>query len=145
MIKRQRNGGRAATECEVRAEGSSMTNVKAVGAAAKASASVKSGASHKEADEMGETYMFHEETTKETMNDLDDFEARLNGQKPAGRKSAASHALKPVPTSNVPPMFVPKVHKPVKPTSMSEEQEDALEAIKAVSELDRFEQRLNKQ
>ena len=48
---------------------------------------------------MGETYMFHEETTKETMNDLDDFEARLNGQKPAGRKSAASHALKPVPTS----------------------------------------------
>jgi len=47
-----------------------------------------------------------------------------------------------VPKSNVPPMFMPPKHKPVKPTSMSEEQEDALEARKAVSELDKFEQRL---
>ena len=94
-------------------------------------------------DELGETYMVHQESAKDVADDLDDFEARLNGQqkKPAGKKPAAGSS-KPVPKSNLPPMFVPPKHKPVKPTSMSEEQEDAMEALKAVSELDKFEKRL---
>jgi hypothetical protein len=37
---------------------------------------------------------------------------------------------------------MPPKHKPVKATSLSEEQEDALEALKAVSELDKFDMRL---
>jgi len=96
-------------------------------------------------DELSETYMVHQESAKDVADDLDDFEARLNGQqkKPSGKKPAASAgSSKPVPKSNVPPMFVPPKHKPVKPTSMSEEQEDAMEALKAVSELDKFEKRL---
>ena len=118
-----------------------MTNMKPAGAAAG-----KVAKPSKDVDELGETYMVHEESAKDVGNDLDDFEARLNGQKPAGRKPAASSKQsagnKPVPKSNVPPMFMPPKHKPVKPTSLSEEQEDALEARKAVSELDKFEQRL---
>ena len=47
-----------------------------------------------------------------------------------------------MPKSNVPPMFLPPKHKPVRPTALSEEQEDAMEALKAVSELDKFDQRL---
>ena len=119
-----------------------MTNMKSAGAAAGKVA--KATGPSKDADELGETYMVKEESAKDINNDLDDFEARLNGQQPAGRKPAASKpaANKPVPKSNVPPMFMPPKHKPVKPTSMSEEQEDALEARKAVSELDKFEQRL---
>jgi hypothetical protein len=97
-------------------------------------------------DELGETYMVHQESAKDVADDLDDFEARLNGQqkKPVGKKPAGASAgsSKPVPKSNVPPMFVPPKHKPVKPTSMSEEQEDAMEALKAVSELDKFDKRL---
>ena len=119
-----------------------MTNVKPAGAAAKAVAKVPGPS--KDGDELGETYVMHEESAKDTSNDLDDFEARLNGQKPAAKKAISSQpASKAVPKSNVPPMFMPPKHKPVKPTSMSEEQEDALEALKAVSELDRFEQKLN--
>ena len=118
-----------------------MTNMKPAGAVA-----AKVAKPSKDSDELGETYMVHEESAKDVGNDLDDFEARLNGQKPAGRKPAASSKQsagnKPVPKSNVPPMFMPPKHKPVKPTSLSEEQEDALEARKAVSELDKFEQRL---
>ncbi len=118
-----------------------MTNMKPAGGAA-AVAKVPGPAKD---DELGETYMVHEESAKEMADDLDDFEARLNGQKPAGRKPAASKpaATKPVPKSNVPPMFLPPKHKPVKPTSLSEEQEDAMEALKAVSELDKFDQRLS--
>lgn len=123
-----------------------MTNMKQ-GASDKAPAAVaKVPAASKDADELGETYMMNEESVKDMVNDLDDFEARLNGQKPAGKKPVAGGSgggSKPVPKSNVPPMFMPPKHKPVKPTSLSEEQEDALEAVKAVSELDKFEQRLN--
>lgn len=120
-----------------------MTNMKPAGAAA--GKVVKTTGTSKDVDELGETYMVNEESAKDMNNDLDDFEARLNGQKPAERKPAASKpsaSNKPVPKSNVPPMFMPPKHKHVKPTSMSEEQEDALEARKAVSELDKFEQRL---
>lgn len=112
--------------------------------AAKEGAVAKVPGPAKDGDELGETYVMHEESAKDVGDDLDDFEARLNGQKPS--KTAASKpkagGAKAVPKSSVPPMFIPPKHKPVKPTSMSEEQEDALEARKAVSELDRFEQRL---
>jgi len=124
-----------------------MTNMKQSGDAGEAKAPgavAKVPGPAKDGDELGETYTMHEESAKDVGNDLDDFEARLNGQKPSkpeGNKLQGGGA-KAVPKSNVPPMFMPPKHKPVKPTSMSEEQEDALEARKAVSELDRFEQRL---
>jgi hypothetical protein len=121
-----------------------MTNMKPGAKVPAATAKVPKAS--KDVDELGETYMVHEESAKDMTNDLDDFEARLNGQKPASKKSigpASTGRNKPVPKSNVPPMFMPPKHKPVKPTSMSEEQEEALDALRAVSELDKFEKRLN--
>jgi hypothetical protein len=126
-----------------------MTNMKPASSAAAKVPSVVAAAvarvpgPSQDVDELGETYMVHEESEKDVSNDLDDFEARLNGHKPSDRKPMASKRNdKAVPKSNVPPMFMPPKHKPVKATSLSEEQEDALEALKAVSELDKFDMRL---
>ena len=63
-----------------------MTNMKPSGAAvaAKAPGAVaKVPGPAKDGDELGETYTMHEESAKDIGNDLDDFEARLNGQKPS--------------------------------------------------------------
>ena len=91
-----------------------MTNMKPAGAAA--GKVTKTTGTSKDVDELGETYMVNEESAKDMNNDLDDFEARLNGQKPAERKPAANKSSagnKPVPKSNVPPMFMPPKHKHV--------------------------------
>jgi len=129
-----------------RAQRKAMTNMKPAGGAKVPGAVVAKVPGPAKDDELGETYMVHEESAKEMVDDLDDFEARLNGQKPASKKPAAggkpTGSSKPVPKSNVPPMFLPPKHKPVRPTALSEEQEDAMEALKAVSELDKFDQRL---
>lgn len=97
--------------------------------------------------DLGETYHLAEETKEDIGNDLDDFERRLNGGAPKGAaavKKAPKAPLRPVPKNNMPPMFVPGSYVKVKPTGLSEDQEDAMEAVKAVTELDRFEARLGK-
>ena len=116
------------------------TELKKGGAAAPVGATKKD-----EVDDLGETYQLSEETKEDVGNDLDEFERRLNGDgaKPAGAKRLASKAaLRPVPKNNMPPMFMPGNYVKFKPTGVSEEQEDAMEARKAVSELDQFEARL---
>lgn len=98
--------------------------------------------SKQDPDDMGDTYVEQDESREQVANDLDDFELRLKGERPAPKKPiAASAKSRPVPKSNIPPMMNPSKHVPVKPTSVSEEEEDSLEAIKAVSELDVFDKR----
>jgi hypothetical protein len=97
--------------------------------------------SKQDQDDMGDTYVEQDESREQVANDLDDFEMRLRGERPASKKPVANAKARPVPKSNVPPMMNPAKHVPVKPTSVSEEEEDSLEAIKAVSELDMFEKR----
>lgn len=111
--------------------------------------SVGAPAPSKEEDvDLGETYHLAEETKEEIGNDLDAFERRLNGEAPkaaaAAVKKAPKAPLRPVPKNNMPPMFVPGSYVKVKPTGLSEDQEDEMEAVKAVSELDRFEARQGK-
>eukprot|EP00293_Proteomonas_sulcata_P019667 CAMPEP_0184300374 /NCGR_PEP_ID=MMETSP1049-20130417/10798_1 /TAXON_ID=77928 /ORGANISM="Proteomonas sulcata, Strain CCMP704" /LENGTH=94 /DNA_ID=CAMNT_0026611073 /DNA_START=109 /DNA_END=393 /DNA_ORIENTATION=- len=85
-----------------------------------------------------------DESKEDVANDLDDFEARLEGRSSGakGGPSSKKSANRPVPKSNVPPMFVPKAYNKVQKQNLTEEQEDQMEAIKAVSELDKFEARL---
>ncbi|EKX54874.1 hypothetical protein GUITHDRAFT_149889 [Guillardia theta CCMP2712] len=96
-----------------------------------------------EADELGETYQLAEESVAEINDELDEFEARLSGKNPAPRPSGQAKSSKPTPQSHAPPMFAPpKNYVKVKSTAMSEEKEDDMEAIKAVSELEAFELRM---
>ena len=96
----------------------------------------------RDADDLGDTYAVNEETKEDVSTDLDDFERRLNGgggQRVSAKPNAPAKA---VPKSKVPPMVMaPPAYVHVKPTSMTEEEEDNMEALKAVSELERFEQR----
>mmetsp|Transcript_51251 Transcript_51251/g.107038 ORF Transcript_51251/g.107038 Transcript_51251/m.107038 type:complete len:121 (-) Transcript_51251:381-743(-) len=101
-----------------------------------------SSASKPDADDLGDTYVEQDETREQIVNDLDDFERRLNGEQPTTKKTTApSSKARAIPKSNIPPMMVPVKHVAIKPTAVSEEEEDSLEAIKAVSELDLFEKR----
>ena len=100
-----------------------------------------SNATRTESDDLGDTYVEQEETREQVVNDLDDFERRLNGEQPVKKAPGQNAKARAVPKSSIPPMMVPAKYVPVKPTSVSEEQEDSLEAIKAVSELDLFEKR----
>ena len=96
-----------------------------------------------ETDELGETYQLAEESVAEINDELDEFEARLSGKNPAPRPSGQAKSCKPTPQSHAPPMFAPpKNYVKVKSTAMSEEKEDDMEAIKAVSELEAFELRM---
>lgn len=90
-----------------------------------------------------EGYFVQEETKESASQDIDDFERRLNGEKIAPRQHKSSTALKPVKMS-APPMIAPAAHVKVQPTSMTEEEEDRAEALKAVGELERFESKLPK-
>ncbi len=94
-------------------------------------------------DKEEEDYIVSGESKEDISADLDAFERRLEGQKaatkPAAKKAAPARA---VPASNMPPMVAPKDYKKVNPTSMTEDEEDKMEALKAVSELEKFEQRL---
>jgi len=69
----------------------------------------------KKDEEMGETYMMPDESKEDVANDLDDFEARLEGRSSGakGGPSSKKSANRPVPKSNVPPMFVPKAYNKV--------------------------------
>jgi hypothetical protein len=100
-----------------------------------------SSASKPDADDLGDTYVEQDETREQIVNDLDDFERRLNGEQPTKKSTAPSSKARAIPKSNIPPMMVPAKHVAIKPTAVSEEEEDSLEAIKAVSELDLFEKR----
>eukprot|EP00961_Rhodomonas_salina_P022679 304398-Rhodomonas_salina.1 len=99
--------------------------------------------SAKDKDAETEDYMVSGESKEDMAAELDDFERRLEG-KSVSKPSAQKKTVKAVPTSNMPPMVAPKDYKKVKATSMTEDEEDKMEALKAVSELDRFEQRLGK-
>jgi hypothetical protein len=96
-----------------------------------------------DADDAEEAYDMQEESKEAASQDIDDFERRLNGEKMQQRpahKAAERAPLKMV----APPLCPAPKHIKVKSTSMTEEEEDRAEALKAVSELSRFEEKLGK-
>eukprot|EP00316_Scyphosphaera_apsteinii_P006778 CAMPEP_0119335812 /NCGR_PEP_ID=MMETSP1333-20130426/90431_1 /TAXON_ID=418940 /ORGANISM="Scyphosphaera apsteinii, Strain RCC1455" /LENGTH=82 /DNA_ID=CAMNT_0007346469 /DNA_START=111 /DNA_END=359 /DNA_ORIENTATION=+ len=78
------------------------------------------------------------------MNDIDDFESRLNGSKnPPARPTAAVPAKENKQSKQKPPSKAGSsyVQNAVKPVRLSEEQEDAAEGQRAVADIAKFEQR----
>eukprot|EP00294_Goniomonas_avonlea_P002841 CAMPEP_0114546400 /NCGR_PEP_ID=MMETSP0114-20121206/3915_1 /TAXON_ID=31324 /ORGANISM="Goniomonas sp, Strain m" /LENGTH=111 /DNA_ID=CAMNT_0001730895 /DNA_START=6 /DNA_END=341 /DNA_ORIENTATION=- len=105
----------------------------------------------KGADPMEETYQVEDETYAQaveavkTRSDIDDFERRLEGKPgiPAA-KSQQQQRGRPIPKPDV-PAAATKIHVGVKPSKkLTEEQEEDLEARRAMAELDAFDNKLPK-
>ncbi len=88
-------------------------------------------------------YDVQEESREAASQDIDDFERRLNGEKVSKRPAQKNNDRGPV-KMVAPPLTAAPTHVKVKATSMTEEEEDRAEALKAVSELSRFEEKLGK-
>eukprot|EP00320_Phaeocystis_rex_P002086 CAMPEP_0119056908 /NCGR_PEP_ID=MMETSP1178-20130426/1475_1 /TAXON_ID=33656 /ORGANISM="unid sp, Strain CCMP2000" /LENGTH=104 /DNA_ID=CAMNT_0007037689 /DNA_START=25 /DNA_END=342 /DNA_ORIENTATION=- len=99
---------------------------------------------------MEETYQFDEKTEmdegQDAMDDIDAFERRMRGEAPVkapakplqARENKPKPAAKPVKKGSE---YVLEAAAAVKPPKMTDAQHDAAEAISAVSDLDKFDQR----
>ena len=89
-------------------------------------------------------YYVQDETKESCLQDMDDFERRLNGERIAPRANHAKGGNPPAKAIKMvaPPFMPAAAHQKVRPTSMTEDEEDRADDIKAVGELDRFEMRL---
>lgn len=117
-----------------------------VAAAAAPAAAKKVAATMSVRDEEGaeEVYFQPDESREAISQDIDDFERRLHGERIAPRVNNAKGGNPPARgiKINAPPLLPPKSHIKVKATAMTEDEEDRADDIRAVGELDRFEQRL---
>jgi hypothetical protein len=121
-----------------------MGKVSVAAAAPAAAKKVMGTMSVRDDDGNEEGYYQQDESREAISQDIDDFERRLHGERITPKVNSAKAGNPPSRgiKINAPPLLPPKAHVKVKPTSMTEDEEDRADDIRAVGELDRFEQRL---